>query len=59
MNLLTYLKETKAEMRHVNWPTYRQTVIFTILVVVLSLLVAFFLGFFDFTFSTLLDRFVL
>ncbi len=46
-----YLKETKAELKHVNWPTKNQSVLFTVIVVVFSLVVAFFLGAFDFIFT--------
>ena len=50
-NLITYLKETRAELSHVSWPTQKQTIIYTVMVVVVSALVAAFLGFFDFVFS--------
>ncbi len=46
-----YLKETKTELKHVNWPTRRQTLYYTLIVVVISILVAYFLGIFDFIFS--------
>ena len=45
-----YLKETRAELRHVNWPTRRQTVAFTVLVICVSLVTAFYLGAFDYLF---------
>ncbi len=54
MNLTTYLTETKAELKHVSWPTRRQTVVFTATVIIMSLAVAFLLGFFDALFSALL-----
>lgn len=57
--LTQYLKDTRAEMKHVSWPTQRQAFIFTVLVIVISLLVSAFLGFFDFVFTGLLERFVL
>ncbi|MBP6866051.1 MAG: preprotein translocase subunit SecE [Candidatus Pacebacteria bacterium] len=46
-----FLKETKTELKHVSWPTRRLTILYTIVVVVLSVLVAYFLGLFDFLFS--------
>ena len=49
--LSNYLNETKEEMKHVSWPTKRQTIIFTVLVIVISLAVAAYLGFFDYIFS--------
>jgi len=46
-----YINETKSELKHVNWPGKRQTTIFTIIVVLISVVIAYFLGFFDFIFS--------
>ncbi|MDD5032827.1 MAG: preprotein translocase subunit SecE [Candidatus Pacebacteria bacterium] len=56
--LVNYLKGTKAELGYVNWPTKKQTVNFTLLVIGVSLLVAAFLGFFDTIFTFLLEKFV-
>ncbi|MBI2096327.1 MAG: preprotein translocase subunit SecE [Candidatus Taylorbacteria bacterium] len=58
MKLVDYLKETKVELKHVNWPRRRQAAAFTVVVVVVSILTAAFLGVFDTLFQTLLDRFV-
>lgn len=46
-----YLKDTKGELKHVIWPTRKQTTYFTLIVIVLSVAVAYFLGLFDFIFS--------
>lgn len=54
MKITEYIKETRAEMSHVNWPTRRQTVRFTTLVIVVSLATALLLGVADFVFSKLL-----
>lgn len=51
MSLITYLKETKNEMKHVTWPTMRQAIIYTIAVVVVSAITAALLGFFDYIFA--------
>lgn len=53
-----YFKETKAELKHVNWPTRKQTILYTIIVVVLSIVVAYFLGIFDFIFSKGLGKII-
>ena len=58
MSFIEYLKDTKAEMRHVSWPTQRQAMVFTALVVLFSLIVAVVLGFADFIFSRALDWFI-
>ena len=57
--LINYLKETRQEMRHVNWPTRKNTIRFTLLVIGVSAAVAIFLGFLDFVFQYLLDNFIL
>lgn len=58
MRLVNYIKETKGELKHVSWPKRRQVVYFTIIVVVLSIGTAFFLGFFDTIFGKLLESVV-
>lgn len=58
MRFIQYLKDTKGELKHVSWPTRKQVVYFTILVVILSLLTAIFLGVFDTIFSKLLGMIV-
>ncbi len=50
-----YLRDTAAEMKHVSWPTQTQAMVYTALVIVVSGLVALFLGAFDYVFTTLLD----
>jgi preprotein translocase subunit SecE len=54
MNISTYLNETKGELKHVNWPSRRQTINYTIVVIGISLAVALVLSFFDLIFSVLL-----
>jgi len=53
-----YLNETKNELKHVNWPSRRQTTIFTIIVVLISIIIAYFLGLFDFIFSLGLGKII-
>jgi preprotein translocase subunit SecE len=57
--IINYLKETRGELKHVAWPTRKQSMVFTILVIVISVLSAFYLGFFDYLFSLILEKFVL
>jgi preprotein translocase subunit SecE len=56
MSLLQYIKDTRAEMRHVAWPTRAQTIVYTTLVIGLSLFVAVYLGLFDYIFTSGLGR---
>ncbi|MDP3964061.1 MAG: preprotein translocase subunit SecE [bacterium] len=55
-----YLKESRDELRKVNWPTRRETVRNTLLVIGISIAVAVFLGVIDFGLNqgleTLLQR---
>jgi len=53
-----YLKETKTELKHVIWPNKRQTIYYTIIVIVLSILIAYFLGIFDFAFLQGLQKII-
>jgi len=46
-----YLKEVIVEAKHVTWPTRKQTVYFTIAVLAISLLIAYYLGLLDFLFT--------
>ena len=52
--LTTYIRETRTELKHVNWLTRAQAIRYTISVIALSVAVAVFLGFFDFIFSFLI-----
>lgn len=58
MSISEYIKETKGELKHVSWPTRRQTTLFTILIIAVSVIVAAYLGLFDYIFTTLLGKFV-
>ena len=53
-----YLKETQAELKHVTWPTKNQAILFTIIVIIFSFVVAFFLGAFDFLFTMAVKLFI-
>jgi preprotein translocase subunit SecE len=52
--IIEYVKATRAEMTHVNWPSREQTIRFTVLVILVSLCTAALLGVSDFVFSRLL-----
>lgn len=54
MSIIDYFRETRVEMGQVTWPSRAQTISYTIVVVVLSLVVAGLLGGFDLGFSWLL-----
>lgn len=54
-----YLKEVKIELKKVNMPTKQETIKYTLIVIGLSLVVAFFLGGLDFLFTWIVSRFLL
>ena len=49
--VIEFVRETRAELRHVAWPTRAQVVQATTLVIGISLFVALFLALFDWLFS--------
>jgi len=54
----TFIREARAELRKVNWPTRRETVKFTGVVIGVSLAVAIFLGTLDYIFEYLSRTFI-
>jgi len=52
-----YLKSTKGELKHVSWPGRREIIIYTSIVIVISIVVAALLGFFDYIFSQMIKIF--
>ena len=48
---INYLKDTMTELRHVSWPTQKQAVNATILVVLISTFIALFIALFDHLFG--------
>ena len=56
--LINYLRDVRAELRHVSWPTRSQAINYTIIVLIISVATGLFLGMLDFTFSMVLKRFI-
>ena len=54
MKIAEYIKETRAELKHVTWPTRKQAILYTVVVIAISLVTAFYLGAFDYLFTALL-----
>ncbi len=50
----TFFTESWIELRHVNWPTRREAVRLTSVVIGISIGIAVFLGAFDYLFTTIL-----
>ncbi|MBU2564619.1 preprotein translocase subunit SecE [Patescibacteria group bacterium] len=55
----TFLKETRVELKKVNWPTRKETVKYTLIVIGVSIAVAIFLGGLDFLFTVLISKFLI
>ena len=58
MGFIGYLRDTRAELRHVSWPTRAQTINYTIIVLAISIGTGLFLGLLDFVFSLGLKNFI-
>ncbi len=58
MNITEYVKDTRAEMSHVNWPTRKQALLYAFAVVAVSIAISLLLGLFDYIFSRLLTLLV-
>jgi len=49
--LAKYITDTAAELKQVSWPTQHQAMLYTVLVIGISILVSMFVGAFDYVFS--------
>jgi preprotein translocase subunit SecE len=58
-SFIQYIKDTQSELKHVSWPTRSQTIWFTVLVIVISLLTAVYLGAFDQLFTHIVKTYII
>ena len=58
MKLKEYLQETKVELAHVSWPTRKQAIAYSVVVIIVSFVTAFYLGAFDYLFSLILGKII-
>ncbi len=56
---INFLKEVRTELKRVTWPTRKEAIRYTLVVIGFTLGVAAFLGGLDFLFSWLLNTFVI
>jgi len=56
--IITFFKEVKTEIKKVNWPTKKETLRYTLIVILVSIVTAIFLGGLDFALTTLLNKFI-
>ena len=57
--ITSFFKEVRVELKKVNWPTRKETVKYTLIVIVVSAVTAAFLGGLDYIFSALMNKFIL
>ncbi len=55
MSIISYIKEVASESRNIKWPTRKQVISYTLIVIVLSLLLAIYVGALDAAFARLLS----
>jgi len=56
--MFQFLRKVKGEMAHTVWPTKKQTMWHTLFVVIISFIVAYYLGLFDYIFVQLLGKII-
>jgi preprotein translocase subunit SecE len=56
--MLNYFREVRSEIKHVSWPTRTQALIYTAVVVAVSLATALYLGLWDYVFSLVIKQIV-
>jgi preprotein translocase SecE subunit len=54
----TYIKDSIGEVVFIKWPTREQTAWFTVAVIVITLVVAYYLGFLDVLFARVLEKLI-
>ncbi|MBI2451426.1 MAG: preprotein translocase subunit SecE [Parcubacteria group bacterium] len=58
-NIWTFLKEVKIELKKVHWPSRRETIRGTFMVILISVIVSLIIGGFDLLFRFVLDKLIL
>ncbi len=53
-----YLKEVRAELKHVSWPTRQMVAVYTAVVIGISLAVSVYLGLLDYLFTAIIQRLI-
>jgi len=53
-----YFKEVRAEMKHVSWPTRNQALVYTLVVILVSLATAIYLGLLDYVFDFVIQKII-
>jgi len=56
--MFNYFKEVRAELKHVTWPTRQMVVVYTAVVVAISLAVAVYLGLLDYILTAIIQSLI-
>jgi preprotein translocase subunit SecE len=57
--IFDFIIEAKAELLKVNWPTKKQTLNYTLIILAVSVVISLFLGSLDYLFGGILKNFVI
>jgi preprotein translocase subunit SecE len=58
MSITNYFRDVRAEMKHVSWPSRRLTIVYTIVVALVSIATAVYLGLLDYAFSAVIKTII-
>jgi preprotein translocase subunit SecE len=56
--MIKFIKEAYIELRKVTWPSRQQVINYTTVVIIVSIVVAIFLGLLDMGFSSVIEKFL-
>jgi len=54
----SFIRESYEELKKVNWPSRKQAINYTLIVIGVSVAIAIFLGILDMIFSALVEKFI-
>lgn len=57
--IFDFIIEAKAELMKVNWPTKKQTLNYTLIIIAVSVVISLFLGSLDYLFGGILKNFII
>lgn len=57
--IFDFIIEAKAELLKVNWPTKKQTLNYTLIIIAVSVVISLFLGGLDYLFGGILKNFII
>ena len=57
--IFDFIIEAKAELLKVNWPTKKQTLNYTLIIIAVSVVISLFLGSLDYLFGGILKKFII